>query len=329
VTFSLPDSWVWDFWTAPDGDTVHLFYLFAPKSLGDPELRHRNAAIGHATSTDLTDWTDHGPVIEHGLPGSADATATWTGSVVRDPSGLWRMFYTGSRFPAQDSSVNVETVLMATSVDLQSWSKVRELALSADPTWYETLDDGTWHEQAWRDPWIVRGAGGEWHMLVTARSRSLPAELDPRDRGVIGHAVSSDLVSWRAAEPLSAPGEGFAHLEVLQLVEIDGRETLLFSCDARHLAGERAGDAGGVWAVAVSPGGLFGGEPVSLRDAHRVTGDELYAARAIRHPDGAWVLLGFENIGADGEFVGRLSDPVPIRWTGSGRLVTERSELVP
>ena len=32
---ALPDSWVWDFWTADDGELFHLFYLHAPKSLGN------------------------------------------------------------------------------------------------------------------------------------------------------------------------------------------------------------------------------------------------------------------------------------------------------
>ncbi|SDY79364.1 glycoside hydrolase family protein [Herbiconiux ginsengi] len=328
MTFSLPHAWVWDFWTARDGDTFHLYYLHAPKSLGDPELRHRNAAIGHATSVDLVNWADHGVVLEHGAAGDPDATATWTGSVLRDPSGLWRMYYTGSRFLRDDAHTNVETVLMATSTDLRDWTKEGGTSLSADSDWYETLPAGTWHEEAWRDPWIAQDARGGWHMLVTARSRDVAPAVDPRDRGVIGHVVSADLVTWRTVEPLSAPGEGFAHLEVLQLVEIDGRQVLLFSCDTAHLAGARAGERGGVWAVPVPEDGLFSGPLLSLRDAHRVTGDDLYAGRAVLRPNGEWALLGFENIGVNGVFVGRLSDPVPLRWDDAGRLVAQRNEFV-
>ncbi|MFB2600011.1 glycosyl hydrolase family 32 [Herbiconiux sp. P17] len=329
MTFSLPHAWVWDFWTARDGETFHLYYLHAPKSLGDPELRHRNAAIGHATSNDLVTWVDHGTVLEHGLAHHPDASATWTGSVMCDPSGLWRMYYTGSRFLSEDAVTNVETVLMATSADLATWTKEYDAMVSADPAWYETLPDGTWHEEAWRDPWIAQDESGGWHMLITARSRALAPHLDPRDRGVIGHAVSDDLVTWRPTAPLSAPGGGFAHLEVLQLVEIDGRDVLLFSCDSPHLAGTRRGEPGGVWAVPLAEHGLFAGIPVDLTGAHRITGDELYAGRAVLSPQGGWVLLGFENIGADGEFVGQLSDPVPLGWSDEGRLVTQRIELVP
>jgi beta-fructofuranosidase len=267
-------------------------------------------------------WTDHGTVLEHGLPGDPDATATWTGSVVRDPSGHWRMYYTGSRFLSDDAGTNVETVLMAVSDDLHRWEKEPATVLAADPEWYEKLADATWHEEAWRDPWIVRGASDDdWHMLVTARSRRLPEGLDPRDRGVIGHAVSADRVHWRAAPPLSAPGAGFAHLEVLQLVEIAGRRLLVFSCDSKHLAGARAGLPGGIWVVPLDEKGLFAEAGVPVASAYRVTGDELYAGRAVARADGTWALLGFENVGAGGEFVGRLSDPVPIGWDPSGRLV--------
>ncbi len=55
--FDLADDWLWDSWLADDGELFHLFFLCAPKSLGDPELRHSHARVGHATSTDLRTWT--------------------------------------------------------------------------------------------------------------------------------------------------------------------------------------------------------------------------------------------------------------------------------
>ena len=51
--FSLPDSWVWDFWTVEDGDRYHLFFLYASRALHDPEARHYRASVGHAISDDL------------------------------------------------------------------------------------------------------------------------------------------------------------------------------------------------------------------------------------------------------------------------------------
>ena len=52
----LPGAWLWDFWLADDGDRYHLYFLQAPRALGDPGLRHVNARVGHAVSADLVDW---------------------------------------------------------------------------------------------------------------------------------------------------------------------------------------------------------------------------------------------------------------------------------
>src|SRR5690606_24061888 len=109
------------------------------KSLGDPELRHRNARIGHATSADLTDWTDHGEVLAPGREGSFDETATWTGSVVRGTGGPWHMFYTGASFRSPDGPANVQSIGVATSWDLHTWHKRDGFVLRADPAHYEKL----------------------------------------------------------------------------------------------------------------------------------------------------------------------------------------------
>lgn len=163
-------------------------------------------------------------------------------------------------------------------------------------------------------------------MLITARARELEPDLSPDDRGVIGHARSHDLVTWTAAAPLTAPGAGFAHLEVPQLVEIEGREVLVFSCDSSHLVGARSGERGGIWAVPVQSGTLFEPGLLDLGEARLLTGDELYAGRIVHTHEGP-ALLGFENVGVDGDFVGRLSDPVPLRWDSDDRLVASREEL--
>ena len=57
MPLSLPDKWIWDFWFAQDGLEYHVFYLQAPKSLGDEKLRHWHVSIGHAVSRDLVSWS--------------------------------------------------------------------------------------------------------------------------------------------------------------------------------------------------------------------------------------------------------------------------------
>ncbi|MEY4477020.1 MAG: hypothetical protein RJA31_524, partial [Actinomycetota bacterium] len=57
MTLRLPDKWVWDSWFVRDGDTFHAFYLHASRALGNPDLRHIHPIVGHATSSDLVNWT--------------------------------------------------------------------------------------------------------------------------------------------------------------------------------------------------------------------------------------------------------------------------------
>jgi beta-fructofuranosidase len=303
--FSLPDHWVWDFWTVDDGTTFHLFFLHAPKSLGDPDRRHRNARIGHATSQDLNSWTFHGEALGPGPAGAFDETATWTGSIVRDADGLWRLFYTGSRFLSPDSNANIETIGMAVSKDLHNWEKRTGPVCRADPQWYETLGSSSWPEEAWRDPWVFADPHGDgWHMLVTARANS----GDDADRGIIGHAVSTDLETWSEQPPLSRGGEGFGHIEVLQTVVVNGANYVLFSCDAKRLAGKRSGQMGGVWSAPCdSPLG-----PFHIGQASLLSPERYYAGRLVQDRAGDWMFLGFNNATPRRGFAGGLCDPIAV-----------------
>ncbi|NDU99392.1 glycosyl hydrolase family 32 [Pseudoroseicyclus tamaricis] len=304
MSFHKPDHWVWDMWFADDGETFHMFYLHAPTSLGDPDLRHRHARIGHATSADLRSWEDHGQIFEPGDAGAFDATCTWTGSVVRGDDGLWHLIYTGTTFtdPGDPASAeNIETIGQAVSEDLHAWVKRPGPVLRADPRWYETLGSSSWPEEAWRDPWVCRAADGQWQMLITARAND--GEGD--DRGVIAHATSPDLAAWEVQPPLSRPGAGFGHLEVFQIVEVERTSFLLFSCDSARLTGARSGQTGGIWAVAEEDGGW----PVEA--AELVVDERLYAGRVVHDRAGRAMLMAFHNAGAGG-FRGGIDDPLPL-----------------
>lgn len=316
MAFNRPDHWVWDFWLADDGDRFHLFYLHAPKSLGNPDLRHRNARIGHATSTDLTNWADHGLAFDAGASGSFDGSATWTGSIIRDDNGLWRMFYTGSRFLSSDSAANIETIGVATSPDLFTWTKHPGPICVADPALYETLGTSSWPEEAWRDPWVFRNpADDTWHMLITARAKT---GTEP-DRGVMAYVTSPDLDTWTVQPALSATGSGFAHLEVFQVIEINGQNHLIFCCDTPKLCGPRMGEEGGVWSL---PVGAMPGA-VDFSNARLLVDERLYAGRIAKDRDGKPFLLAFNNVTEDGEFMGGVSDPIPVHVGPDGYLAVE------
>ncbi|MFJ8816491.1 glycoside hydrolase family protein [Amycolatopsis thermoflava] len=306
--------WTWDFWFADDGARFHVFYLKASRALGDPDRRHWNVTIGHAVSDDLTNWTEVADALAPSAPKAFDDTSTWTGSIVRADDGTWFMFYTGAG-SAEDGLK--QRIGLATSADLYTWHKHQGPVLESDPRWYETLPDVQWHDEAWRDPWVLRDPGGDgWHMLITARANRGPAQ----ERGVIGHARSDDLVHWRVQPPLSEPGRGFGHLEVPQVVVVSGRPVLLFSCLAGELGGERRRRDGrtGTWCVPADA--VLG--PYDLHRATPLTDESLYSGRLVQDRQGRWCFLAFRNTGRDGEFVGELTDPMPVSWSADGnRLV--------
>ena len=311
--FSLPDSWVWDFWLADDGERHHLFFLYASRALKDPEARHYRASIGHAVSTDLTDWTRVEDALVRSDAPAFDDLATWTGSIVRGDDGLWRMFYTGSTL-APDGLKNIQSIGVATSEDLYGWTKsAANPILTADPRWYETLSPD-WHDEAFRDPWVFRDPTGEgWHMLITARAKT----GDPFSRGVVGHATSTDLDHWVLQPPLTSPvDDGFGQLEVTQTESVDGQPVLIFSCLAEHASAARREHTGGVWAAPA--GGLVG--PFDIDAAYPITDASLYSGRLVRLRDGSWAMLAFRLTGEHTPFVGEITDPLPVAWDG-GRLV--------
>lgn len=298
--FALPEAWVWDFWIADDGDRYHLFFLFASKALRDPEARHRRAAVGHAVSTDLISWTRVEDALVHSDAPAFDDLAIWTGCTLRHPDGTWFLFYTGTTL-VDDRAL--QSIGIATSEDLVTWDRQGQ-ALTADPRWYEKLDDGQWYDEAFRDPWVYRD-GDRWRMLVTARANTGPAD----DRGVIGTAVSDDLRTWTPEAPLTAPGSGFGQLEVSQPVRIDGADFLLFNClgpDLSRAHRERE-PGGGIWVTPARPGPL----PWDPREAILLTGPDRYVGRVVQTRDGRSVFLAFRNI-VDGTFVGTITDPLPI-----------------
>lgn len=307
---TLPDAWAWDFWTADDGERHHLFYLCAPRHLGDPELRHRRAGVGHAVSTDLQSWEVLPPALTAGAPGGPDDLAIWTGCVVRGPAGVWHLFYTGT---TDADGHSVQTTCLATSPDLLTWTRdPANPILRADPRWYEVLGE-SWPGENWRDPWVYPDPDGDgWHMLVTARGRTGPDD----DRGVVGAAWSPDLRHWAVRPPRSEPGAGFGQLEVMQREVVDGRSVLLFSCLRPELSASRAATVatGGVWAVTAAPGE----EPFDVARAELLVDDRFYVGRLVRDRNDQWVLLAFHNRGPGDTFVGAISDPMPVVMTPDG-----------
>jgi beta-fructofuranosidase len=315
--FELSGHYVWDFWVARDGSESHLFFLTAPKLGDSPDLRHPRARIGHAISTDLTNWTYQGVVIRASEAPAWDDGVTWTGSVVKRPDGMWMMFYTGC---SRAEGMKIQRIGAAVSEDLRVWKKLDGPLLELDPRFYETYDPARWHDQAFRDPWVYRNPSGDsWCMLFTARDPDGP----PRGAGVIGRARSRDLIHWTQEPPLFGM-DRFGEMEVTQLFFLDGWWYCLFSNSVRHrepgyiITGKAGHVTGTHYLRSRSPEG-----PFEMPEEEFFAGDDashLYGGRAVEAADGCLVFLAFLNYDSDGHFVGQITDPMPIWTTPEGYL---------
>jgi beta-fructofuranosidase len=316
MVIRLHNNWVWDFWFAQDESDIHIFYLQAPRAIGDESLRHWNVSVGHAVSQDLLRWEIlPDALIPSSEYGAWDNFTTWTGSIIKH-AGTWFMFYTGTN---REENGKMQRIGLATSNDLIHWERnLPGVLIEPDPQWYETFDLDLWHEQTWRDPWVF-GYDGKFHAFITARCNT----GEKYGRGVIGYAVSSDLFSWEVRPPMTKPGN-FAYMEVPQLVEINGLWYLFFSVTddmyskARLACPDIKKHTGTHYLVAHQPLG-----PFRYLTNDFLVGDEmgsLYAGKVIRSPFGEMAFLAFEHFSSGRMFIGKITDPFPLRIQENGQL---------
>lgn len=308
------DAWIWDSWIADDGELFHLFFLSAPRALGDPGRRHVHATIGHATSPDLVTWTDHGTALEPSASGWDDL-ALWTGSVVRGDDGRWRMFHTAINTGGH--GLRDQRIGVAVSDDLFTWRRVGDKpVLVAGAPWYRTLDEDPGASETWRDPFVFRDPGGDgWRMLVTARA----AGGDQHDDGVLAEARSDDLESWELGPPVCRPGHGFGQLETAQVHLVDGTPTLVFTCHPEEMTAARVAASGRYCTWSLTGQSLVG--PWDITRARPFVGEpDLFAAPLVQRRDGSWAFVGFRNLEAVGGDGFEIGDPLPVVLR-DGRLV--------
>ncbi|SFU27718.1 glycoside hydrolase family 68 protein [Pseudoduganella namucuonensis] len=313
MTLKLDNKYIWDFWHYAEGGRQHLFMLQADRAIGDPNLRHWNVSIGHAVSRDLREWDYQGTVFGPSASPGWDDFTTWTGSVIR-AEGAYHLFYTGT---CRAENGLRQRIGHAVADGIEGpWTRVDAglglgLALDLDERHYEEHAEGLWHDRAWRDPWVLeQKIDGMYHMFFTARRKDGPL----RERGVIGHAVSPDLLHWEATEPVYAGGH-YGQLEVPQVFERDGRWYCTFCNVREHWSDEmRAAQNGGVsgthYLVADNPLGPW-------RPAEGFLDGDVpcrrYAGKILPDPvTGGDSLMAFADTGEDGQFGGYICDPIPL-----------------
>ena len=160
-----------------DGE-YHIFYIRCDAEGGLP--------WDHIVSRDLVHWHELPTALERDPndPLGPDGRDMFTGCVV-EHDGVFHIFYTGHNPKNPDGA---EIICHATSTDLVTWHKHREHCFGPDGAVY--------HPRDFRDPFVFRHEeSGEWWMLLCAG-------LAGSDFSGIGRLVSTDLVSWKPAEPL-------------------------------------------------------------------------------------------------------------------------------
>jgi len=137
--------------------------------------------LGHASTTDLKNWTFHGPALSTELSTFGEYQVWSPGIVEKD--GLYYMFYTGvNRYGSQ-------AICMATSPDLFKWEKCKNNPVITPGNW------GDWHEKRWsdcRDSFAFKDDDGTFYVYYFAKQIN-GGEVKP----VIGISSSKNLIDWK------------------------------------------------------------------------------------------------------------------------------------
>lgn len=188
-------------------------------------------------TSDLSSWSM--PV--EALPvGAAGAPDFWTGSgsVVADPAGGYRIYYTGHDPEARPKEIVMEARAPALT---GPWTKVPETAFAGRPD-YDEWD--------FRDPFVFWNAEmATWWMLLTTRQAG---------KAAIGLYTSRDLNTWTAARPIYSE-ESELNLEVPDLFTEGDHWYLVFS-------DQRAGSRQVRYLTALSSAGPYAYGPYDALD---------------------------------------------------------------
>ena len=147
--------------------------------------------IGYASSLDGLTWTQYGgstplPVVDHGVPGSADSFSAADPSVLKDGS-TWKMWYTG------DDS-NKKRIAYATSSDGMTWAKGGKVIAPEDPGVSANIQFGAFAPMVWKT------AGG-FEMLLTGRKLVGGGVFQTK----IMETTSTDGLVWAGPSPALNP----------------------------------------------------------------------------------------------------------------------------
>ena len=311
MVLKYEDRYVWDHWMYREGENFHMFYLQAKRETKNASERHEKASIGHAISQDLINWSEVGTAITKSLPGSWDDLATWTGSIIQSKETKeYFLFYTGVH---RNEKGLIQSIGLAISSDLNNWKKYGNTPVAkADSRFYATQENGSVNTD-FRDPWVFFDElNQKWHMLITANSSE---NKDPKKSGVVGHAISENLVDWQVLPPI-ATETGFGQIEVFQVVQIRDKYVGIFCCGKDYIEGKSDEFTTGTYSVPMhSPIG-----PIDFNKAEIFHAKNIYAGRIIQNQSGQHNLIGFVTADLDSNAPCEISNPIRVTINRNGNL---------
>ena len=148
----------------------------------------------------------------------------------------------------------------------------------------------------------------EFIMVFSARNLGSPNNVY---NGCIGWAKSRDLIHWDQQSPLLAP-DGIDQLETPQLFYYKDYYYLLFSTWGKAFSKQCEYIAGsGLYGFRTK---TLGSSWEPLNDSAQIlaNGETLYDVRMVCYRQDNIMALGWLNFDQDGEFVGKLSHPIPF-----------------
>lgn len=177
-TFFKPtEGWVGDPIPFYANGKFHIFYLYDARD-GAPTFH----PWYKVTTSNFSSYTDNGEMIACGDPDGQER-ALGTGGIFEN-NGIYYAFYTGHNGNLDPR----EKILVATSTDLEHWTKDESFVLEA--SW-------GYDRNEFRDPIIIKdNASGTFKMLISTR-----ADYKGSWRAVIAQYSSNNLRNWTLEEP--------------------------------------------------------------------------------------------------------------------------------
>ncbi|MGH7743076.1 MAG: hypothetical protein ACRENS_13760, partial [Candidatus Eiseniibacteriota bacterium] len=138
-----------DFALIKKDGVYHLFYIRHNTSLSGA---YTETDFGHATSTDLYNWTQQPPVLPV-RPAAWDNQHVWAPSIVEN-HGVYTLFYCGvTNLPGTYNSF--QRIGLAASADLFNWARFDQPVFSCDQVPWAVCDPLNADATGFRDPTVV------------------------------------------------------------------------------------------------------------------------------------------------------------------------------